>query len=286
MPWQRIRRVTRLRFTTSAGLAQRLEHPRHAVVAVGLVEQLAHQRHEFGLGELTLGRPGRLAGGPVVVARRGHPGRFARCSHREPGRLLVIDTHVAGHGVDISLIQKARDRLSRSRSIRSCALSARSSARSARSSTVSPSRSPRSIALKADPVPQRARVHPDRPGHIGNRAALVEHHRDRVTTELGRELRGPTAPGLASCWTWTSSYTRCPSNGGMLSEPTAQHVVSAANHPADQLGNFSDRDWGESTIGGNRTVRRHRGRVTQAEPHITTAVPNWTSPHITGGISG
>ena len=36
------------------------------------------------------------------------------------------------------------------------------------------------------------------------------------------------------------------------SHPTIhQHVISTAVHPTDHLGNFSDRNWGESAIGGN-----------------------------------
>ncbi len=76
--------------------------------------------------------------------RRRHPHRLAGARHRQPFGPLVIDTAVTPHRVDVSFTQKATDRLSRSRSIRSCAFSARSSARSARSSVVSPSRSPRS----------------------------------------------------------------------------------------------------------------------------------------------
>ena len=30
-----------------------------------------------------------------------------------------------------------------------------------------------------------------------------------------------------------------------------EHVASAPPHPADQLGKFNDRHWGESAIGGN-----------------------------------
>ena len=32
--------------------------------------------------------------------------------------------------------------------------------------------------------------------------------------------------------------------------PTTDEVVSATTHPGDQLGNFSDREWGVSEIGG------------------------------------
>ena len=136
------------------GFAQRLVHARYPVVVVGLVEQCTHQLHELGFRELALGRPGRFAVAPVVVARRGHASRFARCGHREPGRLLVIDTTEAGHGVDVSFTQKATDRLSRSRSIRSCAFSAQLG-------KVGPFIDGEPVAftaldaLLADPVPQR-----------------------------------------------------------------------------------------------------------------------------------
>ena len=120
--------------TTMAEFAM---HPRHPVVAVGRVEDLAHQADEFGLGDLTLGRLGRLPGAPVIEPRRRYLDDFARCDDREPGCLLVSDTFVAAHDVD-SVTQKASDRLSRSRSIRSCAFSARNWEFSARSSAVTP----------------------------------------------------------------------------------------------------------------------------------------------------
>jgi hypothetical protein len=41
--------------------------------------------------------------------------------------------------------------------------------------------------------------------------------------ELGRELRG--RPSSCSCWTWTSSYTRCPPNRGMLTPGSASFAV-------------------------------------------------------------
>jgi hypothetical protein len=49
---------------------------------------------------------------------------------------------------------------------------------------VSLSRSPLDTFV-ADPVPQRARVHASRPGHIGDRAELVEHDRDRTDRKIG-----------------------------------------------------------------------------------------------------
>jgi hypothetical protein len=48
------------------GPAQLAVHPGHPVVAVGGVEDFAHQLDQLGLGDLTLGRPGRLSGLPVV----------------------------------------------------------------------------------------------------------------------------------------------------------------------------------------------------------------------------
>ena len=128
-------------------------------------------------------------GAPVVEPRRRHAGRFARLRHREPGRLLVVDTLVAAHGVDDSFTQKASDRLSRSRSIRSCAFSARSSASSARSSAVSPIAAALARALR-DPVPQRAFVHADRTGHVRDRSFLIEHHRHRVPRNSGGYFDG------------------------------------------------------------------------------------------------
>jgi hypothetical protein len=85
-------------------------HAGHAVVAVRGGEDLTHQRNQVGFGELAFGRPGRLAGAPVVEARRGHLRDLARHRDREPGGLLVGDTLVAVHGVD-SFTQKASDRL-------------------------------------------------------------------------------------------------------------------------------------------------------------------------------
>jgi hypothetical protein len=58
-----------------------------------------------------------------------------------------------GVGLDWASPRRADGRLSRSRSIRSCAFSARSSARSDRSSVVSPSRSPRSIRSRPTQFP-------------------------------------------------------------------------------------------------------------------------------------
>jgi len=76
-------------------------------VVVGLVQELAHQRHQFGLGELALGRPRRFALTPIVVTGRGHVGRFTCCGHREPGSLLVVDTHEARVHVDVSFTRQA-----------------------------------------------------------------------------------------------------------------------------------------------------------------------------------
>ena len=49
-----------------AGTAQLDVHPRHPVVPVGGIEDLVHQLDQFGLGHLPFGRPGLLAGLPVV----------------------------------------------------------------------------------------------------------------------------------------------------------------------------------------------------------------------------
>ena len=66
-----------------------------------------------------------------------------------------------------------------------------------------------------------ALVHPDRAGNIGDRSTLVEHHRHCIPagTPAGTSTGDPSA--AASGWTWTSSYTTCPPNGGMVTAPRA-----------------------------------------------------------------
>jgi hypothetical protein len=75
-------------------------HARHPVVAIGGLEDRPHQRHQLRFGDLTFGGSGCLPGAPVVVAGGGHLGRVARRGDREPGCLLVIDAHIAAHGVE------------------------------------------------------------------------------------------------------------------------------------------------------------------------------------------
>ena len=135
---------------------------------------------------------------------------------RHPRHLRTRDP-LDAHGLDQIVQPPSRDRLSRARSIRSCVFSARSLTMSDRLSAVSPWRSPARCA--------RGRpCFPECPGSLQS---------------LGRPRpwdgprRAPSRPGLAgtpagtsktdpsqrssSCWTWTTSSMRCPSNGGMLS---------------------------------------------------------------------
>jgi hypothetical protein len=50
------------------GPAQLVMHPGHPVVAIGGVEDVAHQLDQFILGDLPLGRAGRLPLAPVIEA--------------------------------------------------------------------------------------------------------------------------------------------------------------------------------------------------------------------------
>ena len=88
----------------------------------------------------------RASGGPVVVRRGRHLHHRAGAGHRVSLGPPGIDAAVAGHHVDVSLTQKATDRLSsRSRSLLTCASSASNSRIRAASPLVVPSRPPRSI---------------------------------------------------------------------------------------------------------------------------------------------
>ena len=98
-------------------------HPWGAVGATAAGVEAAELADQPGLGRLALRGSVDGAGGPGVLRRPGDPGRPAGGGDREPGGLLGIDTAVAGHGVDVSLTQKATVRLRRSRSIRSRACS-------------------------------------------------------------------------------------------------------------------------------------------------------------------
>src|ERR671918_2433322 len=162
----------------------------------------------------------------------------ARCRYREPRRLLVIDTPVAAHGADVSFTQKASDRLSKSRSIRSWAHSARSSASSARSSTLKPSRSPRSMRSWATQFPNVPAFTP----------------KDRATSAIGRSSSrtidtasrrnsggnfdgGPPLDFLIV--DMDSSYTRCPSNGGIpIDRHQTEVVMTSAVESAMEIRPF------------------------------------------------
>ena len=130
---------------------------------------------------------------------------------REPGRLLVVDTPVAGHGAD-SFTQKAIDRLSKSRSIRSCVISAAARpARTARRRSAPPR--PTAPASLGDPVPERAFVHPDRPGRP--RRSLDPHRAPSPPRHAGTPADTSTAdPSAASCWTWTPPIRGVRPTGG------------------------------------------------------------------------
>ena len=127
--------------------------------------------------------------------------------------------------------QKARDRLSRSRSMRSWAHSARSSASSARSSPLSPSRSPRSMRSLATQFPSVPSFTPS------DRAvsAIVRPSSSTIATASRRNSGGyfegrPRARLLLL--DMDSSYTRCPSNGGIPSpEPSVWVFTGAKGGP-------------------------------------------------------
>ena len=42
------------------------------------------------------------------------------------------------------------------------------------------------------------------------------------------------------------------------------HLHSSVDHPTDHLGNFSDQEWGESAIGGNRGNGHHSAAAVTA----------------------
>jgi hypothetical protein len=120
-------------------------HPRGAVGAVRAGVDAADLTDQPG--PLPLAVRGSLgdALGPGVGGRAGHPGRGAGGGYREACGLLGIGTPVATHGADVPVTQKATVRLSRSRSVRSRALSHSSSRSRVRSSLEGPSCSPRSM---------------------------------------------------------------------------------------------------------------------------------------------
>ena len=121
-------------------VAEFAPHARHAVVAVGGVEDLVHCRDQLGLVKDTLSRWRVAALQPLIEPGRGHLDRGARGDHCEPFGLAGIDTPIAGHSVD-SFTQKATVRLSKSRSIGTSANSRRNPANSTRSSIDSARRS-------------------------------------------------------------------------------------------------------------------------------------------------
>ncbi len=216
MPCRRIRRAHPLAVHDQAGVAQRLEHARHPVVAVG-----ARRRGRASTPPARPRRADARSARPLLVRTSRSSRRWTRRplrTLRSPGTRPPSGHRRTRSGSRCRRLldpegQRSFEQISFHPQLR--ILGPQLGEVGALIGSISPRASPRSMRSWPTQFPSVPRSR--RPQRA---TSAIERSSSSTIATASRRNSGGYFEGRptldSSCWTWTSSYTRCPSNGGML----------------------------------------------------------------------